>query len=35
MTAARLRAVVLAAVACGAGVVALALTSDHQEAKAG
>jgi signal transduction histidine kinase len=34
MTAARMRAVVLAALACGAGVVALLLASDHQDAKA-
>jgi signal transduction histidine kinase len=34
MTAARTRAVVLAALVCGAGVVALVLSSDHQDAKA-
>ena len=34
MTAARMRAVVLAALVCGAGVVALVLASDHQDAKA-
>jgi signal transduction histidine kinase len=34
MTAARTRAVVLAALLCGAGVVALVLSSDHQDAKA-
>ena len=35
MTAARMRAVVLAALACGAGVVALLLASDHQDAEDG
>jgi signal transduction histidine kinase len=34
MTSARARAVVLAALACGAGVVVLLLASDHQDAKA-
>jgi signal transduction histidine kinase len=34
MTAMRVRAVVLAALLCGAGVVALLLASDHQDAKA-
>jgi signal transduction histidine kinase len=34
MTNARARAVVLAAIACGLAVVALAVSSDHQEAKA-
>jgi signal transduction histidine kinase len=34
MTAARMRAVILAALACGGGVVALLLVSDHQEATA-
>jgi signal transduction histidine kinase len=34
MTAARMRTVVLAALASGAGVVAVVLTSDHQDAKA-
>jgi signal transduction histidine kinase len=34
MTAARMRAVVLAALVCGAGVVAILLGSDHQDAKA-
>ena len=33
MTAARMWAVVLAALACGAGVVAVLLGSDHQDAK--
>jgi signal transduction histidine kinase len=33
MTAARTRAVVLAALVCGAGVVALVLSSDHQDAQ--
>ena len=33
MTAARMRAIVLAALACGAGVVALVLASDHKDAK--
>jgi signal transduction histidine kinase len=33
MTAARMRAVVLAALVCGAGVVAILLGSDHQDAK--
>ena len=33
MTTARMQAVVLAALACGAGVVALLLASDHQDAK--
>jgi len=34
MTAARARAVVIAALAAGGGLVALVLASDHQEAKA-
>jgi signal transduction histidine kinase len=34
MTAARMRAVVLAALVCGAGVIALVLSSDHEDAKA-
>ena len=33
MTAGRVRAVVLAALLCGAGIVAVVLTSDHQGAK--
>jgi signal transduction histidine kinase len=33
MTGARIRAVILAALACGGGVVALVLVSDHEEAK--
>ena len=33
MTAARMSAIVLAALVCGAGVVALLLGSDHQDAK--
>ena len=32
MTAARMRVIVLAALVCGAGVVALVLASDHEEA---
>jgi signal transduction histidine kinase len=35
MTAGRMRAIALAALGCGAGVVALVLLSDHQSAKAG
>ena len=34
MTAARMRAIVLAALICGAAVVALVITSDHEEDKA-
>ena len=34
MTAARMRAMVLAALVCGAAVVALLLASDHQDSKA-